>query len=133
MRSRWILIAAFAGMFALGGLTGGFLGRAHTLRELRARMGGPGAEPRTQFRVAALTRALDLTDDQVEAVRTILAEAEAKHELIVGPVRTDLDALRDETDGRIREVLTPEQREKFDEHRRRRGSGGPRPRHGPPR
>jgi Spy/CpxP family protein refolding chaperone len=54
--------------------------------------------------VSTLERKVGLTPEQRDAVRGLLAEQRQKSQ-----------ALREETDGKIRAILNPEQQKKFDE------------------
>jgi len=69
--------------------------------------------------IATLERQVGLTPEQRDAVRGLLAEQRQKSQ-----------SLREETDGKIRAMLNPEQQKKFDEvvaqqkNRRRQGNQG---------
>ena len=56
---------------------------------------------------------LNLNQEQKEKVKQILDEARKKISLIGDKSREDLKAIRDESHGKIMEILTPEQQEKF--------------------
>ncbi len=125
--SRWKPVAVLAAVFLFGGITGAALGRMTAIRDLQSTFRGPPTEARAQFRLEAMRRHLDLTDDQVRRLEAILSEAEAEREKLLSTCRPGLDALRDQTDARVKEILTPEQRalqETLDMRRRH---------HGPPR
>lgn len=123
-----------AAVFALGGFAGVAVGRVSALRELRQTMDAPPAEARTQFRLDAMRRRLDLSDDQLTRLRAIMSEADSERDTLMAKCGPGMDDLRKRTDERVREVLTEEQRKRFEEMEQRRGrhSGGRGPGHGPP-
>ena len=108
----WIGIVS---VFLLGAIIGGLvtttLIRHHVLR-LR-RHGPPRMHSLIENR---LTKDLDLTDEQRASIREILDEFEPRFHGFDRDIRMEIDAIRDEMNERIREVLTPEQRAKFDEN-----------------
>lgn len=59
-------------------------------------------------------RGLDLTEDQQQEIRRILDESREGAHNIQRAVRGKMDTLSNDTRSKIREVLTPEQKEKFD-------------------
>mgnify|MGYP007059532283 CR=1 FL=1 len=122
-------ILLFVGVFALGGVAGAAGMRAHVLRDVRAVMDRPPPEARARFRMDAMRRQLDLTDEQVTQVQAILDEAEKARDERAEPCRAGLDELRAKTDARIQSILTPEQQARFAEflERRRRFRKGPPP------
>jgi Spy/CpxP family protein refolding chaperone len=69
--------------------------------------------------IQRLTRDLALTDAQVAEVRKAFEEAGAKQKALADEVGPKFRALREERRERIRAILTPEQRAKFDEIVRR--------------
>lgn len=117
-------------VFLLGGLAGGMVGRALTLRELAAPFKGPPAEVRARFRIEAMRRHLALTPEQTQAIEALLREADPARDAAMKACLPELERLREQTDASIRELLTPEQRRRFDEHERRMREHGPL--HGPP-
>jgi len=122
--SRWKPVAVLAAVFLFGGITGAALGRMTAIRDLQSTFRGPPTEARAQFRLEAMRRHLDLTDDQVRRLEAILSEVEAEREKLLSTCRPGLDALRDQTDARVKEILTPEQRallETLDTRRRHHG------------
>jgi Spy/CpxP family protein refolding chaperone len=66
-----------------------------------------------------LKRDLNLSDSQVEQLRPILDDEEKKHAELKSRVDPQFQALREEFRNRVREILTPEQREKFNDLVRR--------------
>jgi len=72
---------------------------------------------------------LQLSSDQRSRIREILRESRREGERIRQQTRPEIDALLRDTHERIQEVLTPDQREAFEEmplrrHRRHRGRDG---------
>ena len=92
------------------------------------RPGGPGAGAVFPLG-AALARQLELTPQQREQIAEILAADRQKADSILRAVRPVLQARYDSTTDAVRAVLTPEQRERFEnlrdsrrERMRRRGA-----------
>lgn len=140
--ARWKPYAVLAAVFLFGGIAGVAVGRVTALRDLATTFRGPPAEARANFRLQAMRRHLDLTDAQVRELEAILTEAETERDKLLDQCRPGLDTLRERTDARVKEVLTPEQRARHDElegMRKRHpgppphGPGGPRGRGGPGR
>jgi len=110
--SRLKVIAILVGVFLLGGGVGGALMHMHGLRSMRHTMGGPPTKARARFRLQAMTRHLDLDDDQRTKIEAILREGEQERERLMVDVRPELDKLRQSMNSRINAVLTPEQQAK---------------------
>ncbi|WP_437287808.1 hypothetical protein [Sorangium sp. So ce406] len=128
--ARWKPLAVLAAVFLFGGVAGAAIGRGTALSDLEATLRRPPTEARAQFRLGAMRRHLDLTSDQVRELKATLAEAESERERLLAECRPALDELRDRTDARVKSVLTPEQRARYEEleaERRHR----PGPPHGP--
>ncbi|MCL6481984.1 MAG: hypothetical protein K6U02_09670 [Firmicutes bacterium] len=77
--------------------------------------------------VEQLTRELALSPEQQQQLEQVLVETSARYDAIYEEMRPRLRQVREEGRNRIREFLTPEQREKFeawlhkiDEERRKR-------------
>ena len=120
---RHLALVYVAGLFLLGVLVGALAMQLyHSVNAPDPRrLPGRGPAHRPDF-ADLLERRLDLTPDQVQRIDVILAEsraeAEAFHEEMLPRVREQMERTRE----RISEVLTPEQRERFEElHRRHRG------------
>lgn len=103
-----------AATFALGGVAGGAASHFLRFREFRAARDAPPGQARVKFRLAAMRHHLDLTDEQERRIEPILVDLEREREAVLAPCRSGLDALHDKAQQRIGEVLTPEQRVKFD-------------------
>lgn len=81
--------------------------------------------------LAFYERELDLTPEQKERLTTVLEESRSAMVEIRHGVREKMDTALRETKSRIRELLTPEQQEKFDRLGKRFRERRPRPPHGP--
>jgi len=69
--------------------------------------------------VQHLTRELHLSDQQVRQLNQIMDETGRKFEELRKQVNPQFEALREERYNRVRQILTPEQLEKFNEQVRR--------------
>jgi Spy/CpxP family protein refolding chaperone len=69
---------------------------------------------RGQF-VQDLTRQLKLTDQQARELTRIMNDSRKKYDQLHSQVRPQFEALRNETDDEIRQILTPDQVSKFNE------------------
>jgi len=123
-------VLVLVGVFLLGGLSGLAVGRATANRELAHSLRRPPEELRAQMRLEGMRRHLDLRDEQVAALETLLREAELERARLVEPCQPELEALRERTDAGVRALLDEEQRRRFDEHLQRRPRG--QHPHGPP-
>lgn len=113
----WLLIAV---VFALGGVTGASLDRMYLANRSAPRSDNPDRGPRGPNRgfdrmVERMRKDLNLNDEQVPKIRTIFEESRKEF-----PQRRFLDCpgykeSRDRTRTRIREMLTPEQQQRYDE------------------
>ena len=88
--------------------------------------------------LAELQEKLDLTDSQVVQIRAIFTEQRAKLDQLHAEKNGDREAFRqlhDEIHGRIRAILTEEQRDRLErlhaEHSERHGGYGGEPKHRP--
>jgi Spy/CpxP family protein refolding chaperone len=137
--SRFKAIGILVAVFLLGGVAGGASMRVHMLSQWSDTMRAPPTKARARWRLDAMQRHLDLSDEQRSKLETILTESAEEREQLTDDCRPALDALRERTDARIREVLTPEQQtkhqemmERMRERRGKRGGGrGKRDGHGP--
>jgi hypothetical protein len=82
--------------------------------------------------VKYLSQELKLDSQQTSRLTQILDESRTKYEALHSQVRPQFEALRQETDNQIRQILNPEQSRKFDEVIRKwrppQGPPGPGPR-----
>jgi len=132
---RWIAILSVTGLFLIGiliGSLGTHLYYAHRLLQ-------PGGPPGMGGRIFMdrLEGRLNLTPEQRREIDRILEESHARAESFRESMAPQVRALIQETHDRVAAVLTPEQREEFEEMRRshdRRARewflGGHGPRHG---
>jgi Spy/CpxP family protein refolding chaperone len=107
----WLLIAV---VFALGAVTGGSLDRVYLANR------GLGADnpnrPRGPHRMVERLRSdLNLNDEQVAKVRTILDESRKEFPPSRFAECPGFAQSRARTRARIREALTPEQQKRYDE------------------
>ena len=122
-----LLILVFVLGIALGAVGHMLLDRSVLASRPRGQR-GPGAMNR-------LTQELILTPGQQQGVAASLAETQRRYDAIREQMGPQFDAARDQGRDQIRQILTPEQRPKFedflhrlDEERQKRG-----PRYGAPR
>jgi Spy/CpxP family protein refolding chaperone len=119
-RSKWQLRAAAVVIFLLGVAAG-------TLAPLAYRgwaRGGQSQRGRAD-RFERMLERLELNDGQKAQVKQILAETREQFRALRRESEPREQELRRQTDERLRQVLTPEQWEKFQaEMRERRGRGG---------
>ncbi len=106
----------------------------------------PGTPPGTPFLGRWMARELELSPEQQRQIEEILSDSGRRAAAMRHELRPRVEALMEETAGRIAAVLTPEQRRRFERLRQRRlldegllGPPGPhrhhfgrRPRHGQP-
>jgi Spy/CpxP family protein refolding chaperone len=122
-KSKWQLRAAAVVIFLLGVAAG-------TLAPLAyrgwVRRGGP-PHTRGRDRFERMLERLELNDAQKTQVRQILTETREQFHALRRETEPREREIRQRTDERLRQVLTPEQWEKFQtemRERRGRGSGG---------
>jgi len=126
--NTWKVILATVVIFAAGVLTGGLTVRLKNRAEFRG--AAPSAAPPVLQRLEFLRRAQDelrLSPDQRERVEVILRESQERMttvwERVAPEARLEFGRVRD----RIRDVLTPEQRARFEQLlKERRKAGEPR-------
>lgn len=110
---RSLALVAVAGLFLLG-IVVGSLGM-HLYDARRPFDGPPRGGTRHDFHAERLDQLLDLTPEQERRIEEIRresrAQSEALHEQMLPKVREHMERTRQ----RIEEVLTPEQRQKFNE------------------
>jgi hypothetical protein len=62
-----------------------------------------------------LTTELMLDDQQTAQLKQIMNDASQKYQVLHDQVRPQFEALRQQTDSQIRQILTPDQARKFDD------------------
>lgn len=108
----WLLIAV---VFALGAVTGGSLDRVYVAKRSSLSNDNPN-RPRGPHRmVERLKSDLNLNDDQVAKVKTILEESRKEFPPSRFAECPGFVQSRARTRARIREALTPEQQKRYDE------------------
>jgi Spy/CpxP family protein refolding chaperone len=111
-------LAVLVGVFLLGAATGVGVTLAYSEHRL-AQQAGPDGSRRSERRLDALTRVLDLTPAQREAVGAILKRQEPEaRERMRESMEQCGQSLRDhkaKVDAEIRALLTPEQQKRFDQ------------------
>ena len=109
--NRGMAILAVCALFVSGvaiGAVSMFLYAQHVMR--------PGAAPPTgQFLSGRLARELDLSEGQQEEIRQILVESWREGEELRHRLRPEVEQLMRKSRQAIEDVLTPEQRERFDQ------------------
>ena len=120
------------GIFLLGAAFGGFLGYLFALHSVSATNAPTTEQARRAQKVEQLTLLLDLTEVQRQQLNTILAQVHDEISAIRKQSDPKVDQARQKGRDRIRAVLTPEQKPKFedflnhlDEKRRRNAIPGP--------
>jgi Spy/CpxP family protein refolding chaperone len=121
MKQKLKVVAVLVGVFLLGALAGAYFGRAYAFSHI-AKMAGAPRQERAHLRAEALRHELDLDDEQTKRLETILIESDPDREKAISPCRQELDALRARTDGKIRELLRPEQQARYDAWTKRRAA-----------
>jgi Spy/CpxP family protein refolding chaperone len=108
----WVLIAV---VFALGAVTGGSLDRVYLAKRSALSNDHPN-RPRGPHRmVERLKSDLNLSDEQVAKVKTILEESRKEFPPSRFAECPGVVQSRARTRARIREALTPEQQKRYDE------------------
>lgn len=107
-------IVLVLGVFILGMIVGGlamYLAEGRVLRS--AQRGGPGRV------VQQLTTDLGLSAEQQKQLESILEETRSHYEKLYETIQPERQKIREEGRDRIRAILSPEQRAKFEEFVRR--------------
>jgi Spy/CpxP family protein refolding chaperone len=107
-------------VFLLGALAGGMLGYGYAHRTVAA-ANAPTSEPeRRAKRVAQWTQDFSLSSEQAKQLDGILLELHGEAKAIHDQSDAQMEQLRVKGRDRIRVVLTPEQKPKFEEWLRKR-------------
>jgi hypothetical protein len=113
MSPRLKSIAVLLGVFALGGVTGGGVVRLVTLRRFHAMLDAPPMIVRQKAFIAALSRDVDLDDQQLDEVRRIVQTHEPELREIRRSIGPKTAQLRARTLEDVRRVIRPDQAAKF--------------------
>jgi Spy/CpxP family protein refolding chaperone len=113
------IVLTLAGMF-LAGIGTGILGMRYGLHEQIHRVVSPAAPAPTQDAVLERFKTeLNLTDDQTQKLAAVLADYKHYYQAVQEQIeeirlRDQIDDLRATGKSKILEILTPEQRKKFE-------------------
>jgi len=105
-------------VFLLGAALGGVLGYVFAHRSYAAPAPLTEAQ-KTSQKVQRLTNELNLTPEQQKQLDEILTDVQAQYKAIHASTEPQIDATRQKGRDRIRAVLTPEQKPKFEEFLKR--------------
>jgi Spy/CpxP family protein refolding chaperone len=114
-KTRLLLWLVVASAFVLGGVTGAALDGAYRLKA-----GGPpcregrGGRGRERGGFEEMRRDLGLSDEQAAGVRAVLEQTREEYRALRAEARPRYEGIRQGARERIRALLTPEQRERFD-------------------
>ena len=100
----WLVLVV---VFILGSFTGGAVTGFYRTMSRPDRNTG-------RDKMEKLRRDLNLTDDQMKSVSTILDETKNEYKSLRAEVKPRFDEPRQKARARIRALLTPEQQQKFD-------------------
>ena len=113
---RWQALLALVGLFALGTVAGGLGAHLYYARALDR---PPAPPPFFGGRMGPrLERQLDLSPEQGEQLRQILDETRTEAEALRRDLAPRIRQVMERSEERIGEILTPEQRERFEQIRR---------------
>jgi Spy/CpxP family protein refolding chaperone len=103
-------------VFVLGGATGGVFGYsfAHKTLPLPLAAAPPPEAERRAKRVAEMTKELQLTPEQATTIDGIIHKAHDEMKGIHEKADSDLDSVRLKARDEMRQLLTPEQKPKFE-------------------
>jgi Spy/CpxP family protein refolding chaperone len=106
-------------VFLLGAALGGVLGYLSAHRTASAANPPLSEQERRARRVEQLTRDLSLTPTQSQQVDAILLQRHAEAKVIRDQTDAQIDQVRQKGRQQVREILTPEQKPKFEEFLKR--------------
>lgn len=122
-RNTWLVRAAAVAIFVLGFAAGALAPRAYRAWVRGDTQGGRAGDP-----VIRMRDDLKLTQEQETQVRQIFGDTRSQLQALRKESEPRFAEIRKQADERMRQVLTPEQWEQFqktrDESRRRRGGRG---------
>lgn len=103
-----------ASLLLLAALFGGAVGSAVTARSLDPEHSGPGRRGHgSEWYVELLTRELGLTNVQQDSVRALLGRRRQGMDSLYALIRPSMDRIRDSIRADVREMLTPDQRDRY--------------------
>lgn len=129
--ARWKAAAVLVATFLVGGVAGGAAMRAWSDRRMGRAFRESGPEARHRFLLEAMSRRLDLSDEQQAEIERIHERHRGERDRILEKCRPAHRKLQRAVESEIRAVLTPEQRRLYRRLKRRHGKHPP-PWHGPP-
>ena len=106
-------------VFLLGAALGGALGYVFAHRSYAALNAPQTEQARRAQKVARLTQELSLTQAQQQQLDAIIADVQAEYKTIRQKTEPEMDVARQRGRERIRGILTPEQKPKFEDFVRR--------------
>ncbi|MFY3742973.1 hypothetical protein ACOQFB_03630 [Anaeromyxobacter sp. Red801] len=113
-RARWQVVLVLALVFVAGGVTGAVLSRAVVQRAVARLLEGPPEQVRTRAILFRLSRELDLSREQRDALRAVLERHQGELAAIRRTVYPQLEAARRRQWAEMRGVLDERQRPAFD-------------------
>ena len=106
----WVVI-----VFLLGVAGGGMLGYTYAHRSVSA-ANAPSPEPeRRARRVAELTQLLGLSSDQAKQLDAVILQGHTEARAVRDQADAQVDQIRQASRNKIRAILTPEQKPKYEE------------------
>jgi flagellar basal body-associated protein FliL len=106
-------------VFLLGAALGGMLGYVFAHRSYASSAAPLSDSAKRQQKVAELTQEANLTDSQRQQLDVILNDMQAEFKTIRKQTDPQIDAARQKGRDRIRAILAPDQRPKFEDFLRR--------------
>jgi hypothetical protein len=113
-RDGWRALLWMILIFACGALTGGAAVQLRTTALLRGLLSGPTASLEPRVKLFLLERGLSLRDAQRERILPILEASAKRLRAVRERVEPDVAPLRQAERAAIRELLDPEQRQRYD-------------------
>ncbi|MBI3951485.1 MAG: hypothetical protein HY314_13625 [Acidobacteria bacterium] len=118
---RWQATLMVISVFVLGFVAGGLsVNYYHSRAEGKIAAPSPHQHANPEQVIQKLTKELNLTAEQSQVIRQILAETRQEYSKLRQEARPRFHAIREQSRSRIRATLNPDQQAKFDEWVRRR-------------
>ena len=102
-------------VFLLGAALGGMLGYVFAHRSYAALTPALNDQAKKQQKVDRLTQELSLSSDQRQQLDVIITDVQAQYKVIRKTTEPQMAEAREKARARIRAILTPEQKPKFEE------------------